>query len=146
MAVTRPSGRIATKETGLGNEYFYKDISISGKSHPLTGDIVRVTNFNAVGQSIRNILLTDASERPFDNLTLGGNIRSRLFDLMDIGIQNDLREEIVLAISKWEPRAIIRDVTVEAVPQAHTLEISITYSVRSFQDSTDTITLFLQRT
>lgn len=146
MAVTRPSGRISTKETGLGNEYFYKDISISGKSHPLTGDIVRVTNFNAVGQSIRNILLTDASERPFDNLTLGGNIRSRLFDLMDIGIQNDLREEIVLAISKWEPRAIIRDVTVEAVPQAHTLEISITYSVRSFQDSTDTITLFLQRT
>jgi phage baseplate assembly protein W len=146
MAVTRPSGRIATKETGLGNEYFYKDISISGKAHPLTGDIVRVTNFNAVGQSIRNILLTDASERPFDNLTLGGNIRSRLFDLMDIGIQNDLREEIVLTISKWEPRAIIRDVTVEAIPQAHTLEISITYSVRSFQDSTDTITLFLQRT
>ena len=51
----------------------FKDLSISFKPHPVTGDVITKKDTAAIRQSVSNLLYTRKTERPFDS-NLGTNL------------------------------------------------------------------------
>ena len=60
----------------------FKDISLSFKRHPVTNDILALTNEDAIKRSVRNLVETINEERFFNPL-LGSRVRESLFEVPD---------------------------------------------------------------
>ena len=68
-----------------------------------------------VRESIRLILLTNPGERLMRE-TFGCGVRQFLFEPNTVTTRELLRQRIVQAIGRWEPRVRLQEVTVEADP------------------------------
>jgi len=75
-----------------------------------TGDIFKKLDYAAIKQSVKNIVMTNFGEKPF-NTEFGGNIRGLLFENADPDYLEDLEALIASNIELSEPRA--RNVIVE---------------------------------
>jgi phage baseplate assembly protein W len=82
----------------------YSDFTSNMYVHPDLNDLVRVTNENAVKQSIIGIIKTSKYERPFQP-NLGSNIQKFLFEPISNVTQQGLQDEISNVIANYEPRA-----------------------------------------
>lgn len=92
--------------SSAGNNYvYYSDFTDNLDVHPDTGDLFRLTNINAVKRSIRNLVLTDKYERPF-NEDVGCNVRSLLFENQTPDTLTVAAQTVQNTIKKFEPRAI----------------------------------------
>jgi len=92
----------------------FKDISLSFLKHPITHDLVSISNETAISRSIRNLVLTALGERPFQP-DLGSRVSKSLFELLDFGTATIIKKEIDITIKNFEPRVEIN--TIEVTPQ-----------------------------
>ena len=109
----------------------------------LRGDIFKKTNAAAVKQSIRNLLLTNFTERPFMH-RFGGNLIDMLFRLSTEIDDANLEDGIVRSIQLYEPRAQV--LNINSVIGADNNEVKVT--VRFLVVSTlqqDTVEINLTR-
>ena len=147
-APQRPGGDVTIGEAKgknlSGKAGLYKDISIKGRAHPLTGDITTVVGKDAVNQALRMILLTDTSERPFSSRNIAGNINALLFDNYSPGMDNFIKNKIMAAISSYEPRIIVYNVSIKAKPEENGIIITIVYGIKT-TNTKETFSLFLER-
>lgn len=106
----------------------YSDLDLSFDPHPLTGDILPLTDIDAVKNSIKSLVQTEFFERPFQP-NVGSRIRSLLFENVDQFLGAVLRDEIENLISTHEPR--ISDVNVEVQDQSeqNSYGVSITFTI-----------------
>ena len=95
--------------------------------NPDTGDIYRNINDFAIRESLKNILLTDLGERPFQP-TLGGDIRRQLFEQVDEKMVLNLKKTIEIAIHNHEPRVVLRDLAVVPDEDNHQLTVTVFYT------------------
>lgn len=109
-------------------DLFYSDFLINLDKHPLNGSLARTTNENAVKQSIRNIIMTDMYERPYQP-KLGSKIHSLLFEPMDELTTPLLERTIEDAIRLFEPRASLRYVRITPVESRNEYTINIVFSL-----------------
>ena len=84
----------------------YSDLDLNFTIHPVKKDINRYTNETAVVNSIKNLILTNHYERPFQP-DIGSNVRRLLFENMDTVTATTLEKEIEQTIRNYEPRANI---------------------------------------
>ena len=91
----------------------FKDISLSFKPHPITRDVIPLKNERAIARSVKNLILTQLSERPFQP-ELGSRVSGSLFELMDAGSASVITSEIRNTIDNFEPRVDLQNV--EVVP------------------------------
>jgi len=106
----------------------FKDISLSFEPHPVTKDLPVLKNEAAIRKSVRNIVETIRGERFFDSL-FGSEVRSSLFDFVDLGTATFLESEIATAIQNYEPRISELSVSVEARPDDNAFEVTVNFSV-----------------
>ena len=92
----------------------FKDISLSFLKHPITSDLVSISNETAISRSIRNLVLTSLGERPFQP-NLGSRVSRSLFELLDFGTASIIQKEIDITIKNFEPRVEIN--TIEVTPE-----------------------------
>lgn len=59
----------------------YIDFDLTFRRNPVSGDVLIKKDISSINQSIKNILLTNKLEKPFQP-RFGGNIYNTLFDLM----------------------------------------------------------------
>ena len=106
----------------------FKDISLSFNMHPVTKDLTVIKDANAIAKSVRNIVQTIPKERFFNSI-LGSDVRSSLFDLVDIGTASVIEKQIEIAITNFEPRA--RLVSVRAFPDLdrNAYEVSVEFYI-----------------
>jgi len=92
----------------------YSDFARDMRIHPLTKDLARKTNEESVKESIRNIIMTNKGERPFQP-NFGCDIRKMLFD--NFTQQTSLLVDKIIrsAIIRYEPRADVTDVRISPV-------------------------------
>lgn len=130
----------------LGSSYKgrWRDLSITGKPHPLTGDIVTVVSASAVNQSLRNILLADTYERPFSSGKIAGNLHSFLFDMNDPITETQIKTGISIAVNNHEPRINLLDIIIIQKPQEYTMEVKIIYSIK-MTNETHNFSVLLER-
>lgn len=114
----------------------YKDIDLSFLTNDY-GDVYKKIDAAAVKQSLKNLILTDYAEKPF-NYYFGSDIRGLLFELFDAGTEGDVQYRIQNAIDNWEPRAQVINITVKALDEENALDIQLTFRVIN---TTETITL-----
>jgi phage baseplate assembly protein W len=110
----------------------YKDIDLSFTRKP-NGELYTKTDAAAVQQSIKNLILTNHFEKPFQPF-FGGNIRALLFELADDDVEDDVRENIIDTVESYEPRVILRNIQVNLESDINTLRVSITYQVISTEE------------
>ena len=87
----------------------FSDLDLDFSAHPVTKDVVKKLNDNAIAGSIRNLLLTSHYERLF-NPELGSNIKKMLFEPIDNITTSIIQGMILQTIQNYEPRVTIQDV------------------------------------
>jgi phage baseplate assembly protein W len=120
----------------------YLDIDLTFAKRP-SGDIYKKKDAAAVKQSIKNLLLTDFYEKPFQPF-FGGNLRAMLFELADEDTEDEVEENIRNAINKYEPRAEILTISVNVLPDQNDMRVSVYFKIVSTQE-TVTFTTNLSR-
>lgn len=126
----------------LPNTY-YADFTDNMDIHPDLGDLFRLTNVNAVKRSIRNIVLTNKYERPF-NPDFGCNIRAMLFENITPDTQNIIVDVVTNAITKFEPRVSNLSVVCQASPDQNALTVTISFSVLNIAEP-QSLSIAIQR-
>ena len=124
-------------------EPVYRDIPIAFTAHPVTGNLKALTNREAVKQSVKNIVLTNFYERPY-NPILGGDILKQLFENMDSTTEYQITNNVREALENFEPRAEVDDIKVDAQDDLNELRVSIRFRVINDTDPV-TVEVFLER-
>ena len=112
---------VATKD-------IYADLDIFFRKHPITGDIVRKTDTDAIKRSVRNIVLTNKFERPFKP-NFGGSIRNKLFELNTDRQLNRMRRNLAKEIEQLEPRVNNVNVVFGELEDSNNLDVTIFYNI-----------------
>lgn len=121
----------------------YSDIDFTFTKKPVVGDVALSYDEQAVIRSVRNLLLTNHFERPF-NPDLGSNVDALLFELISPLTANALKNEITTTIKNYEPRADIKEVVVTALPDQNAYNVSLTFYIENATLPT-TVNLLLER-
>ena len=124
-----PSGAI----NPLPNELVFSDISSTFTAHPITGKVTVLRNEDAVKRAIRNLILTDQFERPYEPL-FGGNIRALLFENSDPFIEYQVKKQIETAVNNFELRVDIEEVRVESTPDSNELKVDVIFFIENQKD------------
>jgi phage baseplate assembly protein W len=114
--------------TAVKNTDFYSDFNNSMDIHPGSGDVVRVLNDAAVMQSVKNLLLTEFYERPFQP-TIGCRLRQILFE--DISPITSLRIQTAIedTLGNHERRINLIDTIVEPDDENNGYNIRLRFSL-----------------
>lgn len=110
----------------------YLDIDLTFSKRP-SGDIYKKRDAAAVKQSIKNLLLTDYYEKPFQPF-FGGNLRAMLFELADEDTEDEIRSNIITAINNYEPRVEIQNIDVNVLPDQNDMRVSIVFKIISTEE------------
>jgi phage baseplate assembly protein W len=122
----------------------YSDFGIDFISHPVTGDLLKVTGVASVVQAIVNLVQTNHYERPF-HPEIGGNVRKLLFDLLDPVTANLISEEIKDVLANYEPRATVLDVIVATDTTLEGYQVTVVFTVTGGISTPIEISVFLER-
>jgi phage baseplate assembly protein W len=141
--------KLSTEDANLGvstligtRTKLYKDIDLTFANKP-SGEIFKKEDAAAVKQAVKNLMLTNYFEKPFQP-RFGGNLREMLFDLADDDAEEDIEDRIKNAIGVFEPRARALNVTATATPDRNSIRVTVEFRVINTQE-TVTVTTVLAR-
>ena len=120
-------GNIGSKTILTSRTKANKDIDLSFAKRP-SGDVFKKEHAAAVKQSVRNLLMTNFSEKPFLP-RFGGNLNSLLFSLNTDIDDEDLEEQIISTIEIFEPRAKVLNIITNLNDDSHEIKVSVTFRV-----------------
>lgn len=113
---------------------YYTDLDLDLNKHPNTGDITRKTDVEAIKQSIKNILLTNKFEKPF-NPDYGVGIRNMLFDTFTPAWDSLVSRVIIEQLTLYEKRIELEDVEILTEPDSYEAVITLTFYVKGLPDA-----------
>ena len=122
----------------------YSDINLDFNAHPITGDIMKATNAEAIKKSFRNLVLTNYYEVPFKP-SIGSNIRGSLFENFGPMTSEFMKSKIRELAEEYEPRVRIGTIDIYQMQDNNTLQVSIQYTIIELNRQ-DNFTVFLERT
>ena len=123
----------------------FKDISLSFKRHPVTNDIIALTNEDAIKRSVRNLVETINTERFFNSL-IGSGVRESLFELPDNNLRATLKTQIETSIRNFEPRVNLTEVVVNHPLDTNDLQVTVNFTIIGQESIPQEITFILQPT
>ena len=106
----------------------FKDLSISFKFNPLSGDLITLKNENAIARAVRNIVSTTPGEKFFDP-DFGSSVSEILFENVDDITAISIQDEIKNCLQNYEPRVEIIDVKVDPNFDENQFDVTITYRI-----------------
>jgi phage baseplate assembly protein W len=121
----------------------YKDLDLLFNIHPVKKDINKHTAEMAVINSVKNLILTNHYERPFQP-DLGSNVSKLLFENMDAVTASSLEREITQVINNFEPRVSIYRVAVVPDYDNNGFTVDMEFLINNQTDPIE-ITFFLER-
>lgn len=122
----------------------YSDLDLTFTPNPVTGDVSLSYDEQSVIRSIRNLLMTNFYERPFQP-KLGSNLNAFLFENTSAITSSALEKEISSVISNFEPRATISSLEVTALEDLNAFFIElVVYIGNNSQPSS--VNVLLERT
>lgn len=121
----------------------YKDLDLSFNIHPVRKDINVHRGVTAVINSVKNLILTNFYERPFQP-ELGSNLRRLLFENLDVITASSIEREISQTITNFEPRVRIIGVNVSPQYDENGFSVDLEFLINNITEPI-TITFFLER-
>jgi len=130
MALKRFSnqdGNLQTTSLVTSRDRVYSDIDALFLNKP-DGDLYKKTDAAAVRQAVKNLLLTNHGEKPF-NYDYGGDLRALLFENADFFTEKSIEEKVIFAITNYEPRAQVLEVKAKSMPDYNDVSVRIVFRV-----------------
>jgi len=90
----------------------FTDIDLDFSRNPVTNDVAKIKNVEAIKRSVKNLIQTNFYERPFQP-ELGSGVRDMLFENFSPLTTVFLERKIEEVISNYEPRVALNSVNVE---------------------------------
>ncbi len=130
------------------SNFIYKDLNLFFTKNPLTKDVSKVTDVQAIKRSVRNLVLTDRGERLF-HPEIGGDVKGSLFENFTPIMEFELRSAIENVIKIYEPRVVLEDVKVND-PSGNDLDnnrlrITIQFYLDNVPEVLEEVDVFLNR-
>lgn len=122
----------------------FTDIDLNFTAHPVTKDVTRRYDENAIKASVLNLLLTRNFERPFHS-EIGSPIRSLLFELPGPMFTVMMQRAIIDVINNFEPRVEIIDVRVNDASDNNAVYVTLEFKIVNTERPI-TLDLTLERT
>jgi phage baseplate assembly protein W len=110
------------------NTRLFSDLDFNFTAHPVTKDVVRRYDENAVKTALKNLILTSNYERPF-HPEIGTPIKSLLFEPATPLLAAAIKQAVVNTINNFEPRVELTDVSVSVDEDSNSVAISIEFKI-----------------
>ena len=121
----------------------WSDLDLDFVVHPVTKDIVRKTNVEAVKRAVRNLILTNRYERPF-HPEIDGGVTRHLFGLSTAHTKHDIQLAVETCLANSEPRVTVDNVVVSGDLDRNGFNVSILFTVLNSPEPIE-VALFLER-
>lgn len=126
------------------NTRIFSDLDLNFTAHPVTGDISRRFDENAIKTSLKNLILTSNFERPFHS-EIGSPIKRLLFEPATPMLPAMVKKAIVDLVNNFEPRVNLINVDVGLSPDNNALYVTIEFAIVNTERPI-TLDLILERT
>ena len=121
----------------------YKDLDLDFTRHPVTNDVVKIEDVDAVKRSVRNLINTNFYERPF-HPELGCGVRELLFENFTPLTGIFIRRKVQEVLDNYEPRARVSGIAVNEQPDRNAIDVQVNFYVLNLPNPVS-ITTTLQR-
>ena len=121
----------------------YDDLNLSFTKNPATKDVARLFDVQAIKRAVKNIILTNKYERPF-NSDFGCNLRGFLFENITEPLLVIIKDRVAMAIEKYEPRVTVEDVVVRDDQDKNGISIMVSFLING-TEAPVSVSTFLQR-
>jgi len=122
----------------------YSDLDLTFTRNPVTGDVSMSYDEQSVIRSVRNLLMTNFYERPFQP-TLGSNLNAFLFEQISAITASSIETEIKNVVNNFEPRVSIDNVEVVAIEDANAFYVNLSFYIGN-NTSPSEVNILLERT
>ncbi len=126
------------------NKTLFSDLDMTFGRNPISNDVEKLTNEDAVKQAIKLLVLTQNWERPFHS-EIGSPVNGLLFENASPIFTNIVKRVISQTITNFEPRVKINDIGVIERLDNNSLDITIQFSIIG-TTTTSTVDINLERT
>ena len=120
----------------------FKDINLSFKRHPVTNDVLTVSNEDAIKRSVKNIVFTILGEKPFEP-NFGSVINQSLFDLNTNLSEIRVSDEIKQSLLNYEPRIDNIVATTTIYPDSNEMNCTVQYEIVGIPAPTQEVDVLL---
>ena len=120
----------------------FKDINLSFKRHPVTNDVLTISNEDAIKRSVKNIIFTIIGEKPFSP-EFGSVINEALFELNTSLGEVRISDEIKSSLINNEPRIDNVNVYVTIPPDTNEMNCTIQYDIVGIPSPTQEVDVLL---
>ena len=121
----------------------FRDFSLTFEKNAVTNDVLSLKNEAAIKASVRNIIMYNFFEKPFNPL-FGGNVVGLLFENASPTQAADLESRIADAINIHEPRVAHLETKALWTEDRNQLDVSIRYVILGIPPKVDSIELALK--
>lgn len=137
------TGEYNNKSVTTSRTKGWRDLDLSLTLHPVRGDIVPLKDDIAIKNAVKNLLITNFFERPF-NSDIGANLRALLFEPADAITEIALRDNITRVIQKYEPRVELQDVIITFSEERNSYNITVYVRIKE-TDTEENVEIILRR-
>jgi phage baseplate assembly protein W len=122
----------------------WADLDLSLKKHPIQKDIVPLKDDKAIRNAVKNLVLTNFYERPFQ-LLKGANLQGLLFEPADMITAYEIKERIRDVLGYYESRVIVQNVEVRDEMDKNAWKVIIRFLIKNINIVTN-VEVLLRRT
>lgn len=125
------------------NTRIYSDLNLLFTSNPVTADVTKKLDEEAVKFSLKNLISTKNYERPF-HPEIGCQIFSLLFEnLTPVSIQI-MKKTVFDTINKFEPRVTVLDVNIRERQDNNDIAVDVVFRLNN-SEKPITLTTYITR-
>ena len=121
----------------------WADLDLDFTAHPVTKDINRKMNVEAVKRSVRNLIRTNKYEKHF-HPEIDGGVTRHLFELSTAHTKHDIDLAVRNCLANFESRVIVDNVRVSGDLDRNGFNVSIYFTVVNSPEPVE-VALFLER-
>ena len=118
----------------------FRDFSLTFEKNAVTNDILSLKNESAIKESVKNIVLYNFYEKPFDPF-FGGNILGLLFENSTPTMVLEVKNRLEQSIEINEPRVTAVSVVVQFEEDRNELNCKIQYLILGVSPKFDDISI-----
>jgi len=121
----------------------WRDLDLNFIPHPIRGDVVPLKDDNAIKQAVRNLLVSNFFDRPFQP-ELGANLKGLLFEPADYITRIDIKDGIQNVLTQYEPRIQLLNINVEDLSDRNAYRILVVFRIKEY-DTEESVEIVLRR-
>lgn len=121
----------------------FRDLDLAFGANPVTGDVNKKYDDNAVKQSIKNLIMMRPYESPF-HPEISSQVNNLLFEIASPVTAELIRTSIIQVITKFEPRVQQFEVSVIDQSDQNAYSVTVQFIVKG-SDQSITVNTLLYR-